>query len=143
MRATGGRLSFTIDESKFPVVALTHSQSVSDDDLAQVLAAIDRWLAKGEPFALLIDSRGGLPFSAEQRASIVEHMKANRAATEQLLVQALVIDNPLLRAFYYAVSWAAPMPFPSKVFSEVATAREWIDLQLSAKARHKKESAAS
>jgi hypothetical protein len=108
-----------------------------------VLEAITGWLGKGVPFGLLIDSRGGLPFSTEQRTQIVEHMKAHRAKSERLLVQALVIESPLVRAFYYAVSWAMPMPFPSKVFSDVASAREWLEQQLAAKVRQNKESAAS
>jgi hypothetical protein len=140
--ANGGPLlNIEIDESTYPIVRLGWSAAISDEETREVLAAIDRLLARGRPFGLLIDSRSGLPFSGEQRALIIEHIKANRATSERLLVQALVIDNPMVRALYYAVSWAVPMPFPSKVFSEVAAAREWLELQLSAKTRQNKERA--
>jgi hypothetical protein len=47
-----------------------------------------------------------------------------------LLIQALVIDNPLVRALYFAVSWAFPMGFPSRVFSDVDSANAWLEAQL-------------
>jgi hypothetical protein len=113
---------------------------VTDDELKAGLAAIDGWFARDVPFALIIDARGGWPFSSEQRGWVIDHMRNTRAQSERLLIQALIIDNPLVRALYYAVSWAVPMAFPSKVFADDAPAREWVDVQLKDKERHRRES---
>jgi hypothetical protein len=127
-----------IDESKYPRVAIRWTGTVTDEELRAVLSSIDRWLAQGQSFALLLDTRGGWPFNTEQRGWVIEHMKANRAATDRFLIQALVIESPLVRALYYAVSWAFPMGFPSKVFSELEPAQAWLEAQLLSRQRESK-----
>ena len=112
---------------------------IADAELRAGLADLDRWLSLGLPFTLLIDARGGWPFSAAQRSSVVAHINAHRRTTERLLVQAVVIDNALIRALYYAVNWAVPLPFPSKVFADVEPARAWLAVQLEARQRQARE----
>jgi hypothetical protein len=130
-------MSLIIDEADHPRVRVRWTEVLTDGEVLSVLAAVDRWLARGVPFTLLIDARGGWPFSAPQRAWVIDRMRATRAATDRLLIQALVIDNPLVRALYFAVSWAFPMGFPSRVFSEVDSANAWLEAQLRSRERQR------
>lgn len=119
------------------------SGPVTDDEMRSIFALVERGLARAKPFGLLVDTRGGVPLSAAQGAMIIDHMKGTAAAAERLLVQAMVIESALVRAFYYAVSWAYPMSFPSRVFAELEPARQWLELQLRNKDRERRASPAA
>lgn len=119
-------MGFEIDESNWPIVAARWQGTVSDGELQVALNRISTFLARGERFGLLLDSRGGGGLSPEQRAAIIAHMKAHADLTRKLLVQAAVVDNVLQRTLFYAVNLVFPNPFPSKVFSEPEAARRWL-----------------
>lgn len=131
-------MGIEIDDSKFPHVITRWTGELSDAELTAVLLQLDAWLARGGPVALLLDARGATGMNAYQRSLLVNHMKAARHLTERQFIQALVIDSPVIRALYFAVSWAFPMPFPSKVFAEPEPARAWLEAQLRYKLRGEK-----
>jgi hypothetical protein len=115
-----------IDDSAWPIVVARWQGRPSDASLAASLARMDGWLARGERFGLLIDSRGGEGFTPEQRTLLVKHMKRNVERTEKYLVQAVVADNLISRTLYWGVQLLFPSPFPSKVFGNIDAARTWI-----------------
>jgi hypothetical protein len=64
--------------------------------------------------------------SPEARSRLVDHMKASASVTSKYLVQATVVDSVLQRTLFFAVNLLFPNPFPSKVFSDMETARAWM-----------------
>lgn len=119
-----------IDDSRWPWVETRWRGAATDAEVDRFLARMDLWLARHTPFYLLIDSRGAWGLDATQRARIIQYMRDTAGLTGQLLVQAVVFDNPVQRALYFAVVWVFPMPFPSKAFSEPDAARRWLALQM-------------
>ena len=120
------------DESGWPIVVARWIGSNLDADISPVLARIDGWLARGERFGLLIDARGAKGLSPEQRALVIDHMKANAALTAERMVQATVFDALVQRTLFYAVNLLFPNPFPSKVFGDVESAHAWLEATLAA-----------
>jgi hypothetical protein len=123
-------MGFEVDESNWPIVAARWQGTVSDGELNVALNRISTFLARGERFGMLLDSRGGGGLSPEQRAAIIAHMKSHAELTRKYLVQAAVVDNLLQRTLFYAVNLIFPNPFPSRTFSEPEAARRWLTEQL-------------
>lgn len=121
------------DDSQWPKVEVRWTGVVTDAELTDFLQRMDAWLRRGEPFSLLLDSRGAWGLDSAQRKRVLEAMHQTSAQTGTLLVQAVVFDNAIQRALYFAVMWAFPMPFPSKTFAEVEPARRWLEVQLRSK----------
>jgi hypothetical protein len=119
-----------VDESQWPLVVVRWRGRATDADFDAFFVVLDRWLAQDTTFGLLLDSRGAQGVSSEQRHRIVTEIKTRSALLERNLIQAVVFDNPIQRALYFAVAWAFPMPFPSKSFSDLDSARVWLQLQL-------------
>jgi stage II sporulation SpoAA-like protein len=125
-------MGFEYDDRQWPIVKARWSGTVTDRDLDGALARIDGYLARGERFGLLIDSRGGGGFSPEQRNRLIAHMKAQSQLTTRLLAQAVVFDNLIQRTLYHGVRLLFPSPFPSKAFAEPEAARAWLESELMA-----------
>jgi len=119
-------LDFEFDESSWPVVVLRWQRRPSDASMIAGLARIDSFLARGERFGLIIDSRGSLGLTPEQRAMLVGHMKQNVELNKKYLVQALVATDLISRTLYWGVQLVMPPPFPSKVFRDFDAARAWV-----------------
>jgi hypothetical protein len=94
---------------------------------------MNRQFARGQVFTLLVDARGAVGLAGDQRRRLLAHMRETAAPAEALLVQAIVLDSALVRAFYFGLMWAIPMGFPSKPFAEPEPAREWLAIQLRAR----------
>jgi hypothetical protein len=123
-------MGFKLDESGWPIVVAHWQGPLTDDELTLALGHIDRWLARRQRFALLMDSRGAGGMSPEARARLVTHMKENAPLTSRYLVQASVVDSMIQRTLFFAVNLLFPNPFPAKVFSDMETARAWVEQQL-------------
>ena len=119
-------MDFEFDESSWPVVVLRWQRRPSDASMIAGLARIDSFLARGERFGLIIDSRGSLGLTPEQRAMLVGHMKQNVELNKKYLVQALVATDLISRTLYWGVQLVMPPPFPSKVFRDFDAARAWV-----------------
>ena len=90
------------------------------------LARMDSFVARGERFGLLIDSRGSGGLTPEQRGLLVAHMKKNEELNTKYLVQAFVADDLIARTLYWGVQLISPAPFPTKVFRDFEAARAWL-----------------
>ena len=115
-----------VDETAWPLVAVQWRGAISDATLGTFLSQMDGWLARGERFGLLIDSREAQGLSPEQRSRLIAHMKKQSGLTARFLVQAIVLDSLLQRTLFYGINLIFPNPFPSKVFGDVAAARAWL-----------------
>ncbi len=119
-------MSFTIDESGWPVVTLRWVGATTDEHMHEALEMIDRYLERGQRFGMLLDSRGSAGLSPEQRNLLLQHMKSRADVTSKLLVQAVVIDNVIHRTLYYGIRLLFPSPFPNRAFSDPGIARAWL-----------------
>jgi hypothetical protein len=117
------------DESAWPIVVARWRRGLPEGDLTPVLRKMDAWLARGR-FGLLIETRGAMGMSPDQRTQLLEHMKANAALTAERLVQAVVIDNLVHRTLFYGMNLLFPMPFRNKIFAEPEPARRWLEAEL-------------
>jgi hypothetical protein len=123
---------FEADESTWPIVAVKWRGHATDSDIVSFLALLDGWLARNQRFGLLFDSLGAVgTMSSGQRDQVMQHMKSTSDVTGRLLVQAIVHESPLHRALYAAMSFAFPLPFPSKTFPHAEPARLWLADKLS------------
>jgi hypothetical protein len=123
-------MELPVDDSKWPLVVVHWSGSISDATLDRFLAQMDRWLDRGERFGLLIDSRESQGLSPEQRGRLISHMKRQSALTSQFLLQAIVMSSLLQRTLFYGINLIFPNPFPSRVFGDIEAARSWLRSQL-------------
>jgi hypothetical protein len=114
-----------IDESEWPVVVVRWQGRPSDSSLVAGLARMDGLLARGERFAMVVDTRGGEGLTPEQRKMLLAHMKRNVELNTKFLVQAFVANDLLSRSLYWGVQLLMPSPFPSKVFGDFGAARAW------------------
>ena len=121
-----------VDDAAWPLVTMRWQGSVTDGAVAEFLVQMDRWLDRGERFGLLLDTRGSRGLTPDQRGVLLAYMKRRADATHRLLVQAVVIDNQIIRALYAAFNWIFPMRFVTSTFSDPDTARTWLLAQLSA-----------
>lgn len=103
---------------------------MGDGDLTEALARLDGFLGKGTRIGLLIDARGALGLAAEQRRTLIAHMRNNADKTARLLVQAIVNDNAIQRMLAFTVGVVAPPPFPSRSFGDVDAALSWLRAEL-------------
>ena len=115
-----------IDETEWPIVAVSWTGTVSDAELRAFLTRLDAWLERGQRFGLLIDSREAKGFSPEQRVTVIDHMRKQAPLTTKFLVQAVVLSSLMQRTLFYGINLIYPNPFPSKIFGDPAQARAWL-----------------
>jgi hypothetical protein len=128
-------LGFRFDASRWPLVEVSWTETVSDADVVSFTQKMDEWFARGSDFGLLVDARGAPGLSGSQRRTLLAHMKATQSAADRYLVVAFVSDSALQRAFYFSLTWAFPMPFPSRAFPEVEPAVQWLKAHLDERAK--------
>lgn len=119
-------MGFTVDDKEWPLVVIRWDDELTDASLHAALRRMDEFLARKEVFGALVDLRYGEGFAPEHRVILVAHMKANAALTAKYLIQAVVVESRFQRTLYHAVSLISPTPFPTRLFSEPAPAREWL-----------------
>ena len=123
-------MDLDVDETAWPIVVVRWVGIPKDSTLTTFLECMDRWLATGQRFGLLMDTRAGGGLSPEQRVRVIDHMKANAALTAKFYVQAMVITNVVQRTLFYGVNLIFKNPFPSKVFADTESARAWLEREL-------------
>lgn len=135
--------AFLLDESAWPIARARWAGALTDEELGQVLAAMDSWLSRGQRFGFLLDARGGKGLSSDQRRTVVTHMKSAAPLTSQYLVQATVHDNAIMRTLDNSIGWMLPRPFVSKTFAAPEPALAWLQAQLNAPSPHSPQSSQS
>lgn len=86
-------MDLDVDETAWPIVVVRWVGIPKDSTLTTFLDCMDRWLASGRRFGLLMDTRGGGGLSPEQRVRVIDHMKAHSELTARFYVQAMVITK--------------------------------------------------
>jgi hypothetical protein len=123
-------MDLDVDETAWPIVTVRWVGIPSDSTLTTFLGCMDHWLARGQRFGLLLDTRSAAGLSPEQRVRVLGHMKSQASLTARYYVQAVVIGGAVQRTLFYGVNVIFRNPFPSKVFSEPEAARAWLSSEL-------------
>lgn len=123
-------MDLDVDETAWPIVVVRWVGIPNDSTLTTFLDCMDRWLALGQRFGLLLDTRRGGGLSPEQRVRVIDHMRTRAALTAKFYVQAMVISNVVQRTLFYGINLIFKNPFQSKVFADVDAARAWLESEL-------------
>ena len=129
-------MDLDVDEAAWPIVVVRWVGIPKDSTLTTFLDCMDRWLATGQRFGLLMDTRGGGGLSPEQRVRVIDHMKAHSELTAKFYVQAIVITNVVQRTLFYGINIVFKNPFPSKIFGDFDSAQAWLRTELERPAEH-------
>ena len=112
-----------LDVEWAPVTDLSH--------VATYNAAIGAYVAKKQPFAILLDGTYIKTYPAPVRAAVGEWQQEHRAELQSHLVgMAIVSTSTFVKGLTIAFGWLAPPPFPKRLFATVGEARAWLQQQL-------------
>jgi len=120
-------LAYSIDTSRWPIVKAAATESVRDDAaLDRFYVALDAILARGEPFASVLDLRGAYS-NAARRSRFAAWQKQNDPEIRRYCrAQAVVAPSAVQRGVVTAALWVKEPVVPVKVFSTEADAMDWV-----------------
>ena len=118
--------AFRFDDSRFPLVVVTFSGSLGDDDFEAYLARMSGLLARRSKNVTLLDARAADSPSARQRAKQADWLKANRETLQQYsLGTVFVISSAMVRGALTAILWMSPMPAGHTVVGTLEEGEHW------------------
>jgi hypothetical protein len=124
--------SVDINESGFPLVVVSFSRGVEDDDFARYLQSLERIYRRREKFALVLDATYGAGASARQRKLQADWLEANSMMIRTLNVAtAFVVPSAVSRGVLTAILWIQPLPCPYALFETTPEALRWCGEKLS------------
>src|SRR5262245_2821591 len=121
-----------IDQSRAPLYELTFPAETTDQALAALCAARERWATRATyRVAWVVNLAGVLQAPASQRRIFGEHLKRfephDKAYNQG---SALIVPNTFVRGLVTAVFWLNPPSFPNQCFATAGDARIWAEQQL-------------
>lgn len=131
-----------IDDSEKPLYVVTYPRDRTDEDVRQGHRAIRSVYEKTSvPVAWVVDASAVRSAPATQRRIVAEHERSVRRYAERWCAGlAVVIPNALVRGFFTAVTWLAPLSFPHRLFETRPAAMAWARRQLDAADRRDRQS---
>jgi hypothetical protein len=125
--------SYTIDESRFPLVVVTARGEIPFDEFQQYLADIERVIRRGRQ-AHVLDFREAQVPSAEIRRGKAEWFKANKQLMQDHVAgTAVVFQSPLFRFMLSSIMLIVPIPVPFSTHGQLADGIAWAQKQLRAR----------
>lgn len=121
-------MTVEITEQPGPVLFITYQQRVEDGDLQAAIDAVDTWVARREPFGIVVNTLSSEPMNSQQRKVMAEALERN--ATPLIRGCGVAISSPLIRGVFTALTWISPPQFPTRVFPRVEEAEAWVRAQL-------------
>ena len=117
-----------------PVLVITFAGETNlmgqREGLEQLIRICEQHDAAGTTFCVLTDFRRAATPKASVRLLTVNTILEHRDLLHRTLNGwAFVLTSPLTRGVITAISWIAPLPFPSKSFATEADARDWCEEQ--------------
>lgn len=118
--------AYRVDDSRLPLLSITPTAAVKDEAaLDATYAALDRFAARNEPFALVIDVRGAAS-DPKRRKRMQRWLKAHEAWTDRCLVAtAVIVSSSIERGFVTAAMWLVSPRTETRVFTERSAAEVW------------------
>ncbi|MEM9067767.1 MAG: hypothetical protein AAGE52_04650 [Myxococcota bacterium] len=107
------------------------------DEVREAHAAIrEVYLSTDRVIAWVVDATAVGRATAVERRIVSEHEKSVAPLARRWCAGlAVVIPNELVRGFFTAITWLAPLRYPHKVFSNRLEATAWAENQLVERAR--------
>ncbi len=125
-----------VDVRGWPTVVVTFVGDASPADFEGYLAALDRLLERGEPYALILDASTQLNTPRAQRERQALWLKVNHDRIERLSRgTAFVLTSPVMRMVLSAILVLQRLPTRHEVFPTLSAARAWTAAQLRAAPR--------
>lgn len=126
-------MPISVDSSKLPLLRIRYDGSFSDDELRDYLGVLDGVLKVAGKKVAIIDLRTAAAASANQRRLQAEWIKRNvdRLKTS-FRGAAIITDSALMRGIVTAIFWIHPLPFPTEVVPDLASAQDWVKPHLHA-----------
>jgi hypothetical protein len=113
------------DETSWPIVVVRMpADEISAVEWKEYLGTLGSWIARHEPFVIVMDLRHARPLDAKQRQALGEEVRRRGATDRSLAGLAHIVDNPFLRGVLTAVAWIARPGYPVKAFATEADARD-------------------
>jgi hypothetical protein len=125
--------SYSIDESRFPLVVVTARGEISLEDFKQYLVDIERVIRRGRQ-AHVLDFRGAkVPGTAIRRGK-AEWFKRNRELMQQNVAgTAVVFQSPVFRFMLSSIMLLVPIPVPFSTHKLLEDGEAWARAQLRAR----------
>lgn len=122
--------SIQFDQSRWPLVVVTHHGEVSDEQFDEYLGKLkdnlDRAIRERMKTVIIFDATNATGSSAKQRQKQAAWMKQYEAPSRlHSAGYAFVIPSTIVRGALTAILWLSPMPAPYVVVATLAEAEAW------------------
>lgn len=121
-----------IDDSRAPLYVVTYPRDRTDEEVREGHLGIRRIYERTSvPVAWVVDASAVRSAPATQRRIVAEHERRVRPmALRWCAGLAVVIPNSLVRGFFTAVTWLAPLEYPHRIVETREEALAWARRQL-------------
>jgi hypothetical protein len=129
-----------IDESEWPIVRITYGEVIALDEIGEFAGRLLAIFSKRGPMVTVADI-SALSVTAttalhRQRVAEESDKLAQKGA---FLGEAVIIRNPVVRVLYHGYTWLKKRSdYPSQVFADSSSAKEWANLLVRADAISKR-----
>lgn len=115
-----------VDESRFPLVDVTFSGTISDEEFRDYLKQMTDLVTRGKRNVVIIDATKAGRTPPVQRKLQEEWLDRHRAELEKSsLGTAFVITSPMVRGLLTAIFWLTTMPSEHVVVGSYEEAERW------------------
>jgi hypothetical protein len=122
-----GRGEYVHDDSHWPVLrVVVPKHAVDDFAFGDHLHALDSFLLRREPFAIIFQLTSNAMLGIEHPERMRRHALQHRALAQQyLLGVAFVPHTRLQRSLLKGLIWMAHPPCPAELFEDLGSALDW------------------
>lgn len=121
------------DESRSPLVVVSHLGASTDSEFEAFLRKIDATLGRERTLGVLMDLRRADRPSPIQRKRLAQWTEEKAGPLKrQCLGMSFVIDRAIIRGALTAILWLHPLPMPHGVFGKYEESEAWIIERLEA-----------
>lgn len=123
--------SIRIDETRLPLVLVTFSGVVTDEEFTAYLEEQTRIVCRREKRVVVIDAMRAGETRPTQRKQQADWQRQHREALALYsLGTSFAIDSAVIRGALTAILWVQPLPHPHFVATSLADAERWAVAQL-------------
>ena len=120
------------DESRYPIVYVTHRGQMTTDAMERSVLAYKRQLGRKRPFTLIFDARTALKPPGEALKILDDFMKSHHEVFGLYCAGiAYALDSVLLRMVTRGIFLVTKPPFPWIIFASPDEAEHWCRERLS------------
>jgi hypothetical protein len=118
----------SLDLSRWPIVYVDASRATSDEELLKSIVAYSRAIGEHlEAHVVCLTISNTASLSLSQRRIIGETWKPGpQNATPGCLGTAMVFESKLISGMLSAIFWISQPKYPTKTFTDMASAEIWI-----------------